>query len=116
LLIVNSGSHKKINAQIFLLLRMSKFCALWSSPTQEDIAMNKPRHYYCSHKAESEILFEGPCAYVLVTGECHEILVHSSNYVTHKPAGMTDDRAKAERVCKCLNAYPRQTRAAYGLL
>lgn len=62
------------------------------------------------------ILWEGACAYVVKTGECHEIIVHSSNYVTHKPAGITDDAARAESICRRLNAYPRQTRAAFGLL
>lgn len=38
---------------------------------------------------EQIILWEGPCAYVVVTGECHEIMVYSTNHVTHKPAGIT---------------------------
>jgi hypothetical protein len=77
--------------------------------------MTKPRRI--SHvKPEPVILWEGPCAYVVRTRECYEIIVHSSNYVTHKPAGITDDAARAERVVKGLNAYPRQTRQAYGLL
>lgn len=62
------------------------------------------------------ILWEGPCAYVVKTGECHEIIVHSTNCVTHKPAGITDDAEKARRTVDGLNRYPRQTRAAFGLL
>lgn len=65
---------------------------------------------------ESVILWEGECAYVIRTRECYEIIVFSSNHVTHKPAGITDDGAKAESICRRLNAYPRQTRHAYGLL
>lgn len=74
------------------------------------------RKQYKRTAANQVILFEGPCAYVVKTGECHEIIMHSSNYVTHKPAGITEDCARAERVCRRLNAYPRQTRQAYGLL
>jgi hypothetical protein len=62
------------------------------------------------------ILWEGPCAYVVKTGECHEIIVHSSNYVTHKPAGITASPGQAARICRSLNAYPKQTRDAFGLL
>lgn len=65
---------------------------------------------------ESDILWEGPCAYVVKTRDCYEVRVFSTNYVTHMHAGTTDDAARAERVCKGLNAYPRQTRQAYGLL
>jgi hypothetical protein len=61
------------------------------------------------------ILWEGPCAYVLRTRECYEVIVFSTNYVTHKPAGITDDAERAERTCRGLNRYPRQTREAYGL-
>lgn len=66
--------------------------------------------------ARETILFEGPCAYVLRIGSCHHVIVHSSNHVTHKPAGMTEHADRAEKTCKDLNAYPRQTRQAYGLL
>lgn len=65
---------------------------------------------------ETLILWEGPCAYVRVVRECHEIVVHSTNHVTHVCAGITDDAARAESICRRLNAYPRQTRAAYKLL
>ena len=65
---------------------------------------------------EQIILWEGPCAYVVNTRECYEILVYSTNCVVHKPAGITDDAARAESVCRRLNAYPNQTRRAYGLL
>lgn len=62
------------------------------------------------------ILWEGPCSYVIRTGECHEIMVYSSNCVTHKPAGITEHADRAESTCRRLNAYPRQTRQAFGLL
>lgn len=65
---------------------------------------------------EAIILWEGPCAYVKRTRGCYEIIVHSTNYVTHKPAGITDDAAQAESICRRLNAYPRQTRTAFGLI
>lgn len=66
--------------------------------------------------AEQIILWEGPAAYVRNTRECYEIIVYSTNCVVHVPAGITDDAARAESVCRRLNAYPRQTRHAYGLL
>lgn len=65
---------------------------------------------------EQIILWEGPCAYVRNTRECYEIIVFSTNCVTHKPAGITDDGARAESICRRLNAYPRQTRQFHGLL
>lgn len=71
---------------------------------------------YKRNAPDQIILFEGACAYVVRTKECYEIIVHSSNYVTHKPAGITEDAARAESVCRRLNAYPRQTRTTYGLL
>ncbi|WP_257164709.1 hypothetical protein [Bradyrhizobium sp. SRS-191] len=64
---------------------------------------------------DTKILWEGPCAYVLHQGECYEVIVFSTNCVTHKPAGMTDCAEMAERICRGLNAHPRQTREAYGL-
>lgn len=66
--------------------------------------------------ADQTILWEGACAYVVRTGECYEIIVHSTNYVTHKPAGITEHADRAESTCRRLNAYPRQTRQAYGLI
>lgn len=73
------------------------------------------KHY--QHNAPDQIiLWEGECAYVVRTGDCYEIIVHSSNCVTHKPAGMTEHADRAESVCRRLNAYPRQTRHAFGLL
>jgi hypothetical protein len=65
---------------------------------------------------EQVILWEGPCAYVLRIGQCHHVIVHSSNYVTHKPAGITEHADRAESTCRRLNAYPRQTRQAFGVL
>lgn len=71
------------------------------------------------HKLQRDgqiILWEGPCAYVVQTGSCYEVIVYSSNCVTHKPAGITEHAERAERTCRGLNAYPRQTRATHGLL
>jgi hypothetical protein len=71
------------------------------------------------HKSNTpgqSILWEGPCAYVVRTGECYEIIVYSSNCVTHKPAGITEHSDRAESTCRRLNAYPRQTRQAFGVL
>jgi len=68
-----------------------------------------------AHK-ESRIVHEGPCAYVIQTGECFEVIVFSTSCVTHKPAGMTADQARAFRTCDGLNRYPLQTRKAFGLL
>lgn len=65
---------------------------------------------------EELILWEGPAAYVIKTRECFEIIVYSSNCVTHKVAGKTDDGGRAEITCRRLNAYPRHTRHAFGLL
>jgi len=65
---------------------------------------------------EAVILWEGPCAYARRVRECYEIIVYSTNCVQHIHAGTTDDGARAESVCRRLNAYPRQTRAAHGLL
>ena len=67
-------------------------------------------------KRETLILWEGPCAYVRRVRECYEIIVFSTNSVQHVVAGKTDDGARAESVCRRLNAYPRQTRAAHGIL
>lgn len=71
---------------------------------------------YQIHSEETVILWEGPCAYVRKTRACYEVIVHSSNYVTHKPAGITEHADRAESTCRRLNAYPRQTRHAFGLL
>lgn len=65
--------------------------------------------------AEPVILWEGDCAYALATKAGYEVRVHSSNHVIHILAGETADRERAERLTRRLNAYPRQTRAAYGL-
>ncbi len=62
------------------------------------------------------LLWEGPCAYVKVTNKGHEIIVHSTNYVTHVSAGFTEHADRAESICRRLNAYPHQTRRAYNLL
>ena len=67
-------------------------------------------------KDETLALWEGPVAYARRVRESYEIIVYSTNCVVHKPAGKTDDPARAESVCRRLNAYPRQTRAAFDLL
>lgn len=67
-------------------------------------------------KKEALILWEGPCTYVRVTRQCHEIIVYSTNSVTHVSAGTTEHADRAESACRRLNSYPRQTRKAYGLL
>jgi len=65
---------------------------------------------------EPIILWEGPAAYARRIGGEYEIVVYSSNCIEHKLAGTTDDGARAESVCRRLNAYPRQTRMAHRLL
>lgn len=67
------------------------------------------------HHKESRIIHEGPCAYVIQTRECYEVIVYSVSCVTHKAAGKTDDRERAIRTCDGLNRYPLQTRKTYGL-
>ena len=67
-------------------------------------------------RAEPCILWEGSCAYAVREGSRYEIRVFSSNAVQHVVAGETDDGARAESVCRRLNAYPRQTRQFHGLL
>lgn len=62
------------------------------------------------------ILWEGPVAYAVKTRDVYEIIVFSTNYVEHVSLGRVDDGARAEIICRRLNAYPRQTRAAHGLL
>lgn len=67
-------------------------------------------------KREPTIVMEGPCAYVVQSGDNYDVRVHSTNYVTHVSAGKTASLSSAERTCNGLNRYPRQTRQAYGLL
>ena len=77
---------------------------------------------YDHKKRDFTVLWEGPCAYVVRTRycyeieDCYEIMVFSSNCVTHQSAGITYDGEKAESICRRLNAYPRKTRSSYGLL
>lgn len=72
--------------------------------------------HYKRNAADQTILWEGPCAYVIRTKDCYEVIVHSTNYVTHKPAGITEHAERAKKTCDGLNAYPRQTRQAFDLL
>lgn len=65
---------------------------------------------------EPIILYAGACAYVLRKPGVYEIIVHSTNYVEHVLAGTVNDGARAEQICRRLNAYPRQTRDFHGLL
>lgn len=67
-------------------------------------------------KREPVILWEGECAYAVRDGDAYEIVVFSSNRVTHVSAGTTADGARAESVCRRLNAYPAQVRRAHKLL
>lgn len=67
--------------------------------------------------SEQIILWEGPCAYALRHAHNrYDIIVYSTNSVDHVLAGETDDGARAESVCRRLNAYPRQTRQFHGLI
>ncbi len=68
-------------------------------------------------KSEPNILYEGPCAYAVCKArDVYDIMVYSSNSVTHVLAGVATSEAQAERVTRRLNAYPRQTRQAHGLM
>lgn len=71
---------------------------------------------YKRNAPNQTILWEGPCAYVVKTGGCYEVIVYSTNCVTHRPAGITEHADRAESTCKRLNAYPNQTRTAFDLL
>lgn len=61
-------------------------------------------------------LYEGPCAYAVPANSGFDVIVYSSNAVQHIRAGTVPDAARAERLCRRLNAYPRQSRQAHGLL
>ena len=61
-------------------------------------------------------LYEGPCAYAVPAKAGFDVIVYSSNAVQHIRAGTVPDAARAERLCRRLNAYPRQSRRAHGLL
>ena len=61
-------------------------------------------------------LYEGPCAYAVPAKAGFDVIVYSSNAVQHVSAGTVPDAARAERLCRRLNAYPRQSRQAHGLL
>lgn len=66
---------------------------------------------------EELILWEGPVAYVRrIRDDHYKIMVFSTNHVEHIVAGTTNDSARAESVCRRLNAYPRQTRKAFNLI
>jgi hypothetical protein len=61
-------------------------------------------------------LYEGLCAYAVPARAGFDVIVYSTNAVQHMRAGTVPDAARAERLCRRLNAYPRQTRQAHGLL
>jgi hypothetical protein len=61
-------------------------------------------------------LYEGPCAYAVPAKAGFDVIVYSSNSVQHVSAGTVPDAARAERLCRRLNAYPRQSRQSHGLL
>jgi hypothetical protein len=61
-------------------------------------------------------LYEGPCAYAVPANTGFDVIVYSSNFVQHIRAGTVPDEARAERLCRRLNAYPRQSRQSHGLL
>lgn len=61
-------------------------------------------------------LYEGPCAYAVAAKAGFDVIVYSSNAVRHVTAGNVPDAARAERLCRRLNAYPSQSRQAHGLL
>ena len=65
---------------------------------------------------EPVILWEGTCAYAVLSKGAYSIRVHSSNHVEHVAAGEVRDAAQAERLVRRLNAYPQQTRQFHGLL
>jgi hypothetical protein len=67
------------------------------------------------------IHFEGACCYAVQKHDFKgdgrfEIRIFSTNCVVHLAIGLALSHSKAERICARLNAYPRQTRQAHGLL
>ncbi len=66
---------------------------------------------------EPILLYEGDCAYVVrKSSDCYDIIVFSTNHVTHVLVDTVNDGARAESICRRLNAYPRNTRRFHGLL
>lgn len=65
---------------------------------------------------EPSILWEGLCSYAVKHGSDFDIVVYSSNSAIHTVVHTLADSVRAERVCRRLNAYPRQTRDSFGLL
>jgi hypothetical protein len=65
----------------------------------------------------ANILYEGPCAYAVPNGNgtC-DIVVYSSNSVTHITVSKNTPSDRAEIITRRFNGYPLQTRGAYGLL
>lgn len=61
-------------------------------------------------------LFEGPACYATQGKAGYEIVVYSSNAVQHVLAGTVPSLERAETLCGRFNAYPRQTRQAFGLI
>ena len=62
------------------------------------------------------LLYEGPCAYAVPAKAGFDVIVYSTNAVQHVSAGTVPDAVMAERLCRRLNAYPRQSRQFHGLL
>lgn len=66
---------------------------------------------------EPNILWEGACAYVVRKNDSsYDIMIHSSDHVTHILGGNVNTGDRAEQICRRLNAYPNNTRKSYGLL
>lgn len=62
------------------------------------------------------ILYKGPCCYAVRGRDgLYDVVVHSTNYVTHVTAASGIGGDRAEQICRRLNAYERITRRAYGL-
>lgn len=65
---------------------------------------------------EPIILWEGDCAYVERRGAEYDVVVFSTNCVTHAVVRTLREGDRAEQICRRLNAYPANTRRSFGLL
>lgn len=67
---------------------------------------------------EPKILWEGECCYAERKRDHFVIVIHSTNHVQHVVAGVRPlaQSAECERTVRRLNAYPNNTRSAYGLI